>query len=190
MRYLGRRSVSSVLSSILTVVWYFSWVAAVVLVIGQLYGVVRDGSVLGQLKLQINTPGLTISFAELAHPVPRGILLFSAGALLPLFAVYLIIIYQLRKILATLVAETPFTAANATHIWWIGITVIVGSVVKSIVVTAFGFFFAQNIPVPGVDFGARLSLDFTPIFLGLVILVLAEIFRQGAALQEEQDLTV
>jgi len=42
----------------------------------------------------------------------------------------------------------------------------------------------------GFALGAALNPDLTGIFAGLVFLVLGEVFRIGAKMQEEQDLTV
>jgi hypothetical protein len=46
------------------------------------------------------------------------------------------------------------------------------------------------ISVPGIRIDAVLGLNVTMLFIGLVILVLAEVFRVGVQLREEQDLTI
>ena len=48
----------------------------------------------------------------------------------------------------------------------------------------------HNLVIQGVELNVKSSFHLSGIFIGLVILVLAEIFRHGAALQEEQNLTV
>ncbi len=146
---------------------------------------------LPQAGLQIETPGLDIRFDALTTAaMSKGFYLLTLFSIILLFAVYLYVLYNLRKIFATLVTENPFDRENVVRIRRIGGAVIAGAVLKSLVQTAFGFFFTHYVSVTGVDFRAKLSLDLTTIFLGLVFLVLAELFRLGSAMQEEQDLTV
>ena len=51
-------------------------------------------------------------------------------------------------------------------------------------------FFMNNISIPGVELNPKLSLNSGTIFIGLVVLVLGEVFNIGFKLQEDQDLTV
>jgi|CZCA01.1.fsa_nt_gi hypothetical protein len=194
MRYLGKKSVAASLHTALNVLWYLFWVIGLSLVGWQLFAGFFAGSVLPDpppASLHIETPGLDIDFgAVTTAAISRDLNLFTLFSIIPLFAVYLYVLYNLRRIFATLVAENPFARENVVRIRRIGGAVITGAVLKSLVQTAFGFFFTHYVSVTGVDFRAKLSLDLTTILLGLVILVLAEIFRLGSAMQEEQDLTV
>lgn len=194
MRYLGKKSVAATLHTVLNVLWYLFWVIGLSLVGWQLFAGFFAGSVLPDLppaSLHIETPGLDIDFgAVTTAAISRDLNLFTLFSIIPLFAVYVYVLYNLRRIFATLVAENPFDRENVVRIRRIGGAVITGAVLKSLVQTAFGFFFMRYVSVTGVDFNAKLSLDFATVFLGLVILVLAEIFHLGSGMQEEQDLTV
>ena len=142
-------------------------------------------------SLQIQTPGLDIKFegvtAAIVSPRFLSLTLFSTVVV---YAVFLYVLYNLRRVFATLVAGNLFGLENFSSIRRIVGTVITGAVLRALVQTACGMFFAQNVAIPGVDFTAKLTLDFVTLFLGFVILVLAEIFRMGSELKEEQDLTV
>jgi putative transcriptional regulator len=46
------------------------------------------------------------------------------------------------------------------------------------------------VSIPGVEINARIGLNFPAVIAGFVILVLAEVFRLGVELKEDQDLTV
>jgi len=103
----------------------------------------------------------------------------------------LLIIYQLRKIFATLVDETPFTIENSRRITIIGLAIIAATILKAVLTALIGLYFASLINLPGLGINANIRLeDFGGVLIGIIILVLAEVFRHGARLQEEQDLTV
>jgi hypothetical protein len=194
MRYLGKKSVAASLYTVLNVLWYLFWVIGLSLVGWQLFTGFFNESFLSGLppeSLQIETPCFNIRFDTLTMAtMPKGFHWFTLFSTILLFAVYLYVLYNLRKIFATLVAENPFDCENVVRIRRIGGAVVTGAVLKSLVQTAFGFLFMRYVSIPGVDFNAKLSLDFATLFLGLVILVLAEIFHVGSGMQEEQDLTV
>ncbi|NLW17186.1 MAG: DUF2975 domain-containing protein [Firmicutes bacterium] len=46
------------------------------------------------------------------------------------------------------------------------------------------------IQLPGVEAVARLRFDLGQVGVGVLILLLAEVFRLGVAMKEEQDLTI
>jgi hypothetical protein len=52
------------------------------------------------------------------------------------------------------------------------------------------WFLQQNFMLDGSNIRAHLTIDLKTLFAGLIVLVIAEIFRIGAQLKEEQDLTV
>lgn len=100
------------------------------------------------------------------------------------------IIYQLRKIFATLVDGNPFLLANAKRMRTIGVLIFGGVLLQLIAGISIGWLIMEKVIVTGVAFSAKGELNMGGIFFGLVMLILAEIFRQGALLKEEQDLTV
>ena len=100
------------------------------------------------------------------------------------------IIHQLRRVFASLKSGKPFSEENARYIRMIGLLSITGSVVYGMLKAVFGLWLMHSISIPGVDAEAALNPDLTGIFAGLVFLVLGEVFRIGAKMQEEQDLTV
>lgn len=112
---------------------------------------------------------------------PFGLIMFGLG---------LTILYQLRKIFATLAAGNPFLLENAKRIRAIGLLIFSGVIVELVCGNVLGKLFMDNISVKGVEFSVKGGINLGGIFIGLVMLILAEIFRQGALLREEQDLTV
>ncbi len=190
MKYLGKKSASSVLKVVLDLTWYLGLAGVVLLMLFQVYFMV-GGPELIPGSLQIETPGLVFRFTDgLPEPVTRTKFVVGFILVLLLLAVGLLVIYQLRKIFATLAGRTPFTKENARRIRIIGIAVIAGALLNTIVYFMLGLYISNFVQLPGVELIANLKVDFGGIFLGAVIIILAEVFRYGACLQEEQDLTV
>ena len=209
MKAIGSSSLSSVLKVTLDVLWYL---ALVVIVIGLGIGVfslVTKGNVAGQLTLpvvleidediySIRAEGADTGAAELdcvtAHmrfPSPGTRFLLFLGIFIAVSsAVVLIVLYQLRRIFATLAAGSPFVPANAARIRFIGWVVIVGELAEEALQALGQRIVMTSFETVGVTFRWDIDFNFTTIFWGFVLLVLAEIFRLGVKMREEQELTV
>ena len=118
------------------------------------------------------------------------IVALSAAKVLAYAAASLALLVLLRRILQTLSAGTPFVEANAHRIRAIGI-----------LIPAFGFLIQglhwatslivmDTVAAEGLHIEARLTLNLTYLFIGLVIVALAEAFRHGTHLQTDADLTI
>jgi hypothetical protein len=68
--------------------------------------------------------------------------------------------------------------------------VIVGELARAAIVFAENYYAMTHVTVPGLQFDAWPSLDLMSIGYGLIILVIAEVFRAGTRLDEEQSLTI
>ena len=109
---------------------------------------------------------------------------------------YLVVINQLRKFLFTITAGTPFVNENAGRISMMGFCLIGAELVRIFIEGILIFYLKGTVSVPG----ARVSyLDFNfywdwlnleIIFAGFIILVIAEVFKVGINLREEQELTI
>lgn len=189
MKYLGKNSASTVLQVMLDLTWYLGLFAVILLLASYLLGLIR-GPELFLGTWQIETPGLVFRFTG-GMPEPghiQSVLMFILSLLM--LAIGLLVLYQLRRIFSTLVRETPFTGENVRSIRIIGITVIAGSLLNTIVRFMIGIYISSIVHLPGFELFPNLKINFSGIFLGAVIIILAEVFRHGARLQEEQDLTV
>ena len=110
------------------------------------------------------------------------VILMLAGALW--------VLHQLRAVFSTLRDGQPFVPANATRIRWIGWTVILGELTRAAVTYLTNTFAASHFSADGLRFTARADVNLFAIVNGLIILVLAEVFREGTRLDEDQSLTV
>jgi hypothetical protein len=107
----------------------------------------------------------------------------------------LLIVRRLQAVFSSFVANRPFAHDNATHLRAIWVTLVV---VESVRISAFilmhgltaTFATAAKVTFPRGLVDLTDLIDPTRWFLIFVVLVLAEVFRQGARLSEETELTV
>jgi hypothetical protein len=98
---------------------------------------------------------------------------------------------KVRAVLRTVIYDKkPFVAANASRIRWIGLAVIGGELARTAAVYAESLYARAYVPVAGVIFDVLPQPSVWTIIHGLMILVIAEIFRAGTQLDEDQSLTI
>jgi MFS family permease len=106
------------------------------------------------------------------------------------FGFALAIIYQLKRIFRTLRLGQIFKDENARRVRAIGLLTLGGAIVNSLLSFFIGSLVVGDLNIVGVTIEPSLHWNPEGLFTGLVLIVLAEIFRHGTALQAEQDLTV
>jgi hypothetical protein len=123
---------------------------------------------------------------------PRSPLVVAGTAVLfiAVLALVMWVLAQLRAVFRTLRAGQPFVAANATRIRRIAYAVIVGELVRAAAVYAGMRYAMTHFSIQGLRLEGRWDLNIVAIIAGLIILVIAEVFREGTRLDEEQSLTV
>ena len=178
MRTLGRDSLSSVLKTVLDVAYVTAFLIAGVLVlaalaillfqldIGHVRGLtVKDG---GGAPLDLGRPEVLIA-------VFCTFELYLAGIL--------VILNRLRAVFATLTAGDPFHPENVTRLRLIGHLLVWSELLK---LPIFGLFMAlapeHDRAISGISLSGWFSI--------LVVFVLAEVFREGARLRREAELTI
>ena len=212
MKAMGSRSVSSVLSVMLAGVSYGVVVLIVVFacIIGlSLFGIAALPNVTidipAQVRLdteayRVTAPSLGIDDARLDdlngeaklsfRPPSGGYAAAVAAAVIIPLAFALFVLTKLRAIFRTLRDGKPFVPQNANRIRKIAYAVIAGELAQALVGYAGNRHVMTHFSARGLQFDARPDVDVFPIVGGLIILVLAEVFRAGTRLDEEQSLTV
>jgi hypothetical protein len=176
MRALGPGSVSSFLKIILDVVFFFLW-AMVVLV-----GVVMLAAVILSFNPEL-LDDITISTGD-AEVMARGP--FLSGGLLAMslyLAGVLVIVERLRRIFSTLTAGDPFHPDNVRRLR------VIGMVLAGLEIGRYAVWGVGSWALPGADID-RPAFSLTAWFSVLVVFVLAEVFREGARLRREAELTI
>lgn len=141
-------------------------------------------------RLIIGIPGLDLIF-EFApeKQLSQAVTFAMLGGLLVAACNYVILV-QLHGILATVLESGPFVAENARRLRVIAFALFAIAFLGSLAGVLSGWWKHEMIQIPGVEVVTRWRFDFGPIGVGVLILVLAEVFRVGVAMKEEQDLTV
>ena len=176
MRALGPGSVSSFLKTILDVVFFALWA-----------GVVLVGALMLLALLLSFNPELIDSIsiragaAEIANLGPVMVGGLAAAALY--MTGVLFIVDRLRRIFMTLTAGDPFHPDNVRRLRVIGL-ILAGLELLRYAVWAVGAWL-----LPGAN-EVEPNFSLTAWFSVLVVFVLAEVFREGARLRREAELTI
>ena len=147
---------------------------------------------------RIAAPSIGIERAELRDlrgslrfPIQRGrLFLVNAGLLILGIGVLLWLTTELQRILRTVRDGKPFAASNATRVRRIAWILIVSEFVRAMIVYLENSYAATHFTAEGLRFTARPDFSVAAIVEGLIILVIAEVFRAGTRLDEDQSLTV
>jgi hypothetical protein len=176
LRTFGPGSVSSLLNIALAVAFWLMVALTVLMIVGF---VVLAFIPLGPLDLTV-----TDSAGGTRIPVPKIYALFGIGAFAGYFGGFALILRHLRRIFRTLSLGDPFHPANVSRLKQIGLI---------LAVVTGGAWLGQTL----VARLARGALDApsifnltTPVFSVLIVFVLAEVFREGARLRRESELTI
>ena len=148
--------------------------------------------------LRVSAPALGIDQAQLRDLQgtlrfpPRWGAFFVANLVLAIgsLGLALWVLGLLRSLIASLRAGRPFVAANANRVRAIGWAVIIGEIGRAAVVYFENHYAMTHFAVEGLQFMARPDLSVFAIVHGLIILALAEVFRAGTRLDEDQSLTI
>lgn len=191
---LQRNSTLSFVRGLVNVAWVMSMMGVAILVVALLFALFSSSPLPGRVEFGLGWwgPGLTVTLPSeaLATDLGHRAIVLVLGFTLAASPVLFVILYELRKILRNVADRTPFTLENAARIRYIGFAVLVGATIKDVRDMTVGKFIMDDVKVLGADVGIKVSLGLEIIGMGLLILLLAEIFRHGVRLQEEHDLTV
>lgn len=204
MKALGKGSVASIVRVGLMIAWWALWLAAAALVLTAIaYGVVLvlvangslDATILhggeGAIRIGDNTNGnFNVTYDEPGGAAWQVVVpaLLTGGVAV---AGSLVIVWRLRKLFESFTTGDPFRRENALHlrVIWITMVVIELSRYALMALTTLLVFRFRDPNVSSISLelnGERLS-TWGSI---LILIVLAEVFREGARLKEEQELTI
>ncbi|HEX6859721.1 MAG TPA: DUF2975 domain-containing protein [Caulobacteraceae bacterium] len=178
MRTLGPGSISSFLKIILDVIYYALWVGVIFL------GALALLAILLSFNPEFLKGALHLTGEDGAEFEANGATIAAGLSAAGLYTTgVLVILGRLRRIFATLTAGDPFHPDNVRRLR------VVGLVLAALEIGRYVFWAASAVFLPGVD---RMDQGFslTAWFSVLVVFVLAEVFREGARLRSEAELTI
>lgn len=177
MRALGPGSVSSFLKIILDVIYFGLWIWV------SLLAIFTVAVLLLSFNPELITEKLHIGGAadDLIDQGPLFAAALAAWALLS--GGWMVIVERLRRIFATLTAGDPFHPDNVRRLRVVGL-VLAALEIGHYIFSALAHWLAPDAKM--IDSSFSLSAWF-PV---LVVFVLAEVFREGARLRREAELTI
>jgi hypothetical protein len=205
MRLTLGASMVAVLRTFLTLAWYLVAVGApAVAALNVLFvsttwplSVLRvSGSVSSELKVPVRVdrglpPLEEITGLVAVETLPTGVALGCTALWLAGVLLWLPVIWQLRRLTEAILRKGPFLPENIRRLGRLGATIIVVSFLGSTVAMLTSGLAATAVPAGSGSFSAELwSMPVTGVFLGLVMVALAEVFRVGLDLRDDNELTI
>ena len=206
MKILGKKSLSAVLVKAINIVWWIQWIASAVL----LTAVVITS--LSKSSMKLNVPvtfssGSYKQIATLSKNTTDGIVNVVNGSfsfdistsflntlilfvgLAVILAFVILITYQLKLIFSSFRQNSPFYELNINRIRNIGSMLIIFSILQWLSDICINEFLISHFKWGD---GIALTYHFNVSYLiaGLLLIIVAEIFKLGAALEEENKLTI
>ncbi len=201
MKALGKGSVSSLVKLALTIAWWALWIGLFGLALAVIgYTLLNlmigadwiDANILTGGEGEIRVGGGSSFDLTYTHPggatwpVVVPALVIGGVAI----AGGLVIVGRLRLLFDSFTSGEPFRRENATHLRVIWIAMLAIEVSRYVLMGAIAALFAAT-GVPeraNVDF--NLHIDISTWMSIAILIVLAEVFREGARMKEEQELTI
>jgi len=191
---------------VLTVIFWITVVAGLVLVAHRLVGFGQDsGTLTLPASVSVNDVRLPETF-EIAGPLPVNVDLADPSlsqrviATVPVFvwwALALVVLWLVRKVARSAAQGDPFKASNVTRLRWLGALFLLGFPFATMIAGYFGdLLFSPDVwtggPLPpgGIDTGSQVVVSAPAIMAAVCLFALAEVFAYGARLREDVDATI
>jgi len=160
------------LNILLTVIWWAGWAFMILFILVSLYTVLAFlGVEAVQNSFEVTTPFMA---------------LISSVSVVIVAAVFLVIVRQLRQICRTLATGDPFVPENAQRLRVIWIAAAVGEILRLVSTFLISWVSktADGPPIHATDLRVYVW------FMVLAVIILAEVFREGARMRRDAKLTV
>jgi hypothetical protein len=208
MKALGERSIASFTRFVLDAVWWLGITGLIfvtgVLVFSFSFGLESKKVTMSlPVALELNSPIHSNSSSsetnariekirgQLRFPARNGAFFYANMLLVILFFAFLLwVLFQLRLVFRSLSRGVPFIPENARRIRWVGFTIIFAEFARAALIFLWSYYTSLHFTADAVRFVASTDLSGTTIIGGLAVLVIAEVFREGTRLHEEQSLTI
>lgn len=205
MKLLGKRSLSSVLKVFLDFGFYSAILGGILIVaVLALTGVSESGNFSYNLPVVYDLDPAAYKLDSSAGQEVQAVIEQSNGTLtitggsrvrfllpilvvLPVFVVIVLVLQRLRRIFRRLIEGRPFLAENAGNLRLIGVVVIVGELAWAGFVYWSTHLVMNEFTSSGVTLHAMYPARAPVILAGLVLLIVAEIFREGAQMKTDLE---
>jgi len=191
MRALGKGSIAEIIRVGLMIAWVGLWVAAIALIaMGAAYalhmaGVIDFGALFGP-NSHIRIDNDVVVSGAPSWPVVLPAFLVGAVAI----AGGMIIVWRLRRLFDSFCSGQPFAKENATHLRVIWMTMIGIEIARYVLLGLTGFLLSNFGGPLAQQVDIKINIDVSTWASILILVVLAEVFREGARMKAEQELTI
>src|SRR5262249_31065203 len=121
----------------------------------------------------------------------RWFIFFNGLGLIGVALLIAMTLGKLRDVLRTLIVDgKPFVAANAARIRFIGFAIVGAEIARTVIIWMESIYAEAHLTIPRVPFDVLPQPHIWTIVFGLLVLVIAEVFRAGTELDEDQSLTI
>jgi hypothetical protein len=219
MKYMGKSSISKAMEVILTVLWIGVIGTAVIIILAGLIGIfdpgilplkeqprdfhiqlIPEGS---PIKVETATPRVKEAdmtlIAVFDYKIGKiGFVFIFLGGVMVIFFLMIILLDNLRKFFRSLAQGSPFIPINALRLKRVGWLIIIVDLTIFIFYNFWGYILYKSIEVEGFITSIRwesivasiIGSHMPQIFLGFVVLVIAQVFKEGTEIKEEHQLTI
>jgi hypothetical protein len=198
MRALGKGSLASIIKVVLDIAWVVLWVCAGSLALGVVgylglivcieMGLISPDFLEGG-RSSVEVGAVTVETAN----NDRLVLHVVAPAMLSACVAVggaLIIVLGLKRLFKNFTSGEPFSRDNASHLRIIWITMLVMELSRYAIASAVAIFVTVFGQPETTTINVQAPVNFMTWCAIFVLIVLAEVFREGARLKEEQELTI
>lgn len=199
MKALGKGSIASLVEVGLTIAWYVLWAClGALLLAGVGYAVIQalisngtiDASVFDGAEGHVSVAGEKTDFEWIGPGAHWEIVAPALIVGAVVIAGGLVIVWRLRRLFDSFTSGEPFRRENADHLRVIWITMLAMEIARYALLAAIG----ATIATLGAPDGSRANFTFSfdpSTWMSIAtLIVLAEVFREGARMKEEQELTI
>lgn len=116
--------------------------------------------------------------------------LLSGISQLVLFATILLVTILLRKIIFSIKENNVFSSENVNRIKFIGLVIIILPIIHNILNYIYYNLFISNINITNIQLSYKPDISLGTSLYGALILILANVFREGNKMKNEIELTV
>ena len=142
----------------------------------------------GEGRLELERAHGTLELPVGSTPWELVAVIWICAALL--FVLTLFAMHHLRRIFQRVRDGAPFDAQNALRLRWLGLQLLGLALLHTVAELLMAAAMRRAITSENVTVAAGFSVDLTLVFVGLAVVALAEIFRRGAELEDEQALVI
>jgi hypothetical protein len=182
MRTLGPGSIASLLKIALDVAYAVLWASLVLVAFATAAGLLALPFLTGHVDGQVTLYGHPSDAAALLTYWPR--VLGAAVSIAAYLAMLLVILFRLRQVFATLILGDPFRPENVRRLRIVGLALI------ALQAAGYGVRLALAWAMPNRSQHLDFTINLSGWFAILVVFVLAEVFREGARLRRDAELTI